>query len=95
MGAIGTAVLDFGAYPGAAQASVAVAGQAAILTTNAAEAWIRPQDATADHTVDEHVVEQLKITAGNIVAATGFTIYGECKSGHFLFGTYVTNWVWA
>lgn len=95
MGAIGTAIIDFGAFPGAAQASVAVPGQAAILTTSAAEAWIRPQDATANHTVDEHIVENVKIVAGNIVAGVGFTIYAECTLGGLLTNTYNCNWVWA
>jgi hypothetical protein len=93
MGAQGTAIIDFGAFPGSSQASVAVTGQAGILTTSAVEAWIRPQDATATHSVDEHVVEQLKIVAGSIVAATGFTIYAECLNG-FAYGTFNVNWVW-
>lgn len=96
MGAFGTAVIDFGAYPGSSQATVSVAGQASILTSSACEAWIRPQDATADHSVDEHVVEQLKIVAGSIVAGVGFTIYAEVfGQGAFAYGTFNVNWVWA
>lgn len=34
MGAQGTATVNFGAYPGTSQASVAVTGQAAILTVH-------------------------------------------------------------
>ncbi len=75
MGAQGTATLDFGAFPGASDASVAVTGQASIVAGSLVEAWIRPVD-SADHTADEHMVETLKVFAGNIVAATGFTIYG-------------------
>lgn len=93
MGAQGTAVIDFGAYPGQGQTSVAVTGQAAILTTSACEAWIRPQDATADHSLDEHVVENIRLTAGSIVAGTGFTIYGEALVG-VVYGTFNVNWVW-
>jgi hypothetical protein len=73
--ATGTATLDFGAFPGASDASVAVTGQAAIVAGSLVEAWIRPV-ATADHTDTEHMVETLKVFAANIVAATGFTIYG-------------------
>lgn len=73
--ATGTAVLDFGAFPGKSDASVAVTGQAAIVAGSLAEAWIRPV-ATADHTADEHMLETLKVFAGNIVAGVGFTIYG-------------------
>lgn len=93
MASQGTAVVDFGAYPGAAQAEIAVTGQAGIATSMAVEAWIRPQDATAEHSVDEHIVEQLKITAGKIVAGVGFTIFVECLNG-FAYGSFALNWVW-
>lgn len=71
----GTATLNFGAFPGASDTSVAVTGQAGIIAGSLVEAWIRPV-ATADHSADEHMVETLKIFAGNIVAGVGFTIYG-------------------
>lgn len=73
--ATGTATLDFGAFPGASDASVAVTGQAAIVAGSLVEAWLRPV-ATADHSADEHMVETLKVVAGNISAGVGFTIYG-------------------
>jgi hypothetical protein len=73
--ATGTATLDFGAFPGKSDASVAVTGQAAIVAGSLVEAWIRPVD-TADHLADEHMVESLKVFAANIQAGTGFTIYG-------------------
>lgn len=75
MGASGTATLNFGAFPGASDASVAVTGQAGIVSGSLVEAWLRPE-ATADHSADEHMAETLKVLAGNIVAGTGFTIYG-------------------
>lgn len=71
----GTTTIDFGAFPGTSDASVTITGQAAIGTGSLVEAWIRPE-ATADHTADEHMIETLKVIAGNIVAGTGFTIYG-------------------
>lgn len=75
MGAQGTTTIDFGAFPGATDASVVVTGQAGIVAGSLVEAWIRPA-ATADHTADEHMVDTIKVIAGNIVAGTGFTIYG-------------------
>lgn len=75
MGAQGTAELDFGAFPGGSDASVAVTGQASILGTSLVEAWLIPQD-TTDHLADEHLLESIRVMAGNIVAGTGFTIYG-------------------
>jgi hypothetical protein len=71
----GTATLDFGAFPGASDASIAVTGQAAIVAGSIVQAWLRPED-TADHKADEHMVETMQVFAGNIVAGTGFTIYG-------------------
>jgi hypothetical protein len=73
--ATGTATLDFGAFPGKSDASVAVTGQGSIASGSLVGAWIRPV-ATADHTADEHLVESLAVNAGNIIAGTGFTIYG-------------------
>jgi hypothetical protein len=73
--ASGTADLDFGAFPGKSDASVAVTGQTGIGTGSLVEAWLRPVD-TADHTADEHLIETLRVLAGNIIAGTGFTIYG-------------------
>ena len=75
MGASGTATLNFGAFPGASDASVAVTGQAGILSGSLVEAWIRPI-ATADHSADEHMIESFRVFAGNISVGTGFTIYG-------------------
>lgn len=75
MSGFGTATLDFGAFPGGSDASVEVTGQASISSTSLVEAWIFPA-ATADHSADEHLLETLKVMAGNIVAGTGFTIYG-------------------
>lgn len=73
MGATGTANIDFGAFPGASDASVAVTGQTGIVAGSLVEAWLRPVD-TADHTADEHMLESLKVFAHTIVAGTGFTI---------------------
>ena len=75
MGAQGTATLDFGAFPGGSDTTVAVTGQTGILAGSLVEAWILPS-ATADHTADEHWCESLRVMAGNVVAGTGFTIYG-------------------
>jgi hypothetical protein len=71
----GTAVVDFGAFPGKADAAIAVTGQAGIGTSDKVEAWIRPS-ATAAHSVDEHImaVSMMDAIAHSIVAGTGFTI---------------------
>lgn len=74
MGAQGTTTVNFGAFPGGYDTSVAVTGQASILSGSLVEAWLFPT-ATSDHSADEHLLEPIKVIAGNVVAATGFTIY--------------------
>lgn len=79
-GVQGTAVVDFGSFPGGTMASVAVTGQASILTTSIVRAWIRPAD-TAVHSADEHIVAatMIDIVVSDIVAATGFTIHAIAR----------------
>ena len=71
MGAQGTATLDFGAFPGSYDVDLDVAA-AGVLTTSAVEAWIRPQ-ASTDHSIDEHLIESIKII-GYCEAAGTITI---------------------
>jgi hypothetical protein len=70
----GTATIDFGAFPGASDTSLAITGQTAILSGSLVEAWLRPE-ASADHSATEHMVETIRVHVGDIVAGTGFTIY--------------------
>jgi hypothetical protein len=88
---IGTASLNFGVSPGGTDAKLIITGQTAILATSHVDAWIVPA-ATADHSVDEHWVEDLFVMAGNIVAGTGFTIYGKSPSGTY--GAFNIQWTW-
>ena len=74
----GTATLNFGAFPGAMFSSVAVTGQAGIVSGSVVEAWLRRID-TADHNADEVEFDPPVIYAGTIVAGTGFTIYGVAR----------------
>ena len=78
-GAAGVTTINFGAFPGASDASVAITGQTGILVGSIIEAWLVAQP-TADHTADEHRVETISVTCGNIVAGTGFTIYAQNTS---------------
>lgn len=95
MGAQGTGLLDFGAFPGKSDTSLAITGEASILAGSLVEAWVLPA-ATVDHTADEHIVEQLEVIAGSIVAGTGFTVYGVSRgSGDVrLYGKFNVGWVW-
>jgi hypothetical protein len=78
MAAQGTTTLNFGTFPGSTDTTVVITGQAGISAGSLVEAWIYPT-ATADHNVDEHWVDPPEVYAGNVVAGTGFTIYGVLK----------------
>lgn len=90
MGAQGTATIDFGT--GALEATVVVTGQAAILSNSLVEAW-PALTATANNPVDSAKEEEFQVSAGDIVAGTGFTIYARALIGK-AFGLYNMNWVW-
>src|SRR5690349_1601062 len=80
MGAQGQSVIDFGAFPGTDKTTVAVTGQTGISAASLCEAWLdATHAATADHSVDEHVVESgnMTILCRDIVAGTGFTITAQ------------------
>lgn len=94
MGAQGSTTVNFGAFPGAQDASVAVTGQAGILSGSLVEAWILPA-ATTEHTVAEHYFDPPPaVIAGEIVAGTGFTIRAHCDDGWTRYGNYNVGWVW-
>ena len=95
MGAQGTALIDFGAFPGKSDASVNVTGQVGIASGSLVEAWALPAQ-TADHSADEHRVETLMVLAGSIVAGTGFTLYGanNGRGDTMLYGQWNLAWVW-
>jgi hypothetical protein len=91
----GTATLDFGAFPGSSEASVAVTGQASIGVGSKAEAFIMADDTTSDHTASDHryAAALIGLTCGTPVAATGFTIYARALDN--MQGTFAVRWVWA
>ena len=95
----GTTTLNFGAFPGTLDTSVTVTGQASIGAGSLVEAWLLPV-ATADHGVDEHLVENIKVIAGTITAGAGFVIYGYATLAQNgitepLYGQYTVAWAWA
>ena len=93
--AIGTATLDFGAHPGANEASVAVTGQGTISATSKVEAFFMADDTSTDHTASDHKYAPvfISLTCGTPTASTGFTIYG--RSPEKLTGQWAVRWVWA
>lgn len=93
--ATGTATIDFGAFPGSNEASVAVTGQGSILATSKAEAYVMADDTTVDHTASDHryFAALMGLACGTPTLATGFTIYA--RSTEKLQGTFALRWVWA
>lgn len=91
-GAFGTAIVDFGASPGVPDVTLAITGQTAIVSGSHVQAWVYPI-ATADHSFDEHRVEQVDMLADTIVAGTGFTIFGRTRNT-LIYGKWTVAWMW-
>jgi len=89
----GTATLNFGPFPGATDALVVITEQSGIVAGSRVQACVR-LEATADHSIDEHWVEDFDINAGNNVAGVGFTIYGRTRN-HRLYGLWNVAWIWS
>lgn len=70
----GRAKLDFGAFPGASDASISVAAPE-VTSDTIVNAWLYPK-ATADHSVDEHHLAPIRVSASACTAGVGFTIRG-------------------
>lgn len=94
----GTAVVDFGAFPGTDVATVAVTGQAGITTGSRVDAWLIA-DNTAEHSEDEHAmlknVVEVTVARSTIVAGTGFTIRATCNDKSKMYGRLNVDWAWA
>lgn len=91
----GTATIDFGAFPGSNEASIAVTGQATILATSKAEAYVMGDDTTGDHTASDHryFAALVGLSCSTPTLATGFTIHA--RSTEKLQGTFALRWVWS
>jgi hypothetical protein len=89
----GTSTIDFST--GLNEAAIAVTGQAAILATSTAEAFIMADDTTSGHSANDHryFSALVGLSCGTPTAATGFTIYA--RSTEKLNGTFKVRWVWS
>jgi hypothetical protein len=92
---VGRTVVHFGAFPGAADARVDVTDQKGIVESSIVQAWIAPID-TPDHSADEHMVEPLRVVAGNIVPGVGFTTYAFYAGfgDGLAYGQFTVAWSW-
>lgn len=89
--ATGTALFDFGTSQ-VVSAILTVTNQTTIVAGSRVEAFVR-LEATATHSIDEHRIENLKFTCGNIVASTSFDIYGDVTLGSTQ-DKFNVDWVW-
>lgn len=87
----GRTTIDFGA--GATNVTAEITGQAAIAATAEVDAWLIAE-ATADHSVDEHVIEGPTVLAGAVTPGVGFTIHAAAKDGR-AYGQWSVAWVWS
>jgi Protein of unknown function (DUF2793) len=90
IGSDGSAVIDFGG--GSDTATLAIAGQSSIAASSVTNAWIFPKD-TLDHSSDEHIIEELDVSAGAPTAGTGFTISARTRNKP-LRGQWTVAWSW-
>ena len=90
----GSAQVDFGSSA-ASESSLAIAFPT-IALADTVEAWCVPV-ATADHSIDEHLMLPPRIVAGNVVPGVGFTIYATANDqpGSSTYGAWSVAWRWS
>jgi hypothetical protein len=91
----GSATLAFGAAPGGGVASAVITGQTGIGASSRVRAWIMAET-SADHNAYEHALifpNRIGLSAGDIVAGVGFTIYAETELQ--LTGSVSVQWEWS
>lgn len=89
----GTVIIDFGAFPGNQEASVAFA-DAAVSAGSKVEAYVMAGDSTADHTADDHkYLSLLADFTAEPTAGVGGVVYG--RSLMQMVGTFQLRYVWA
>lgn len=103
MSASGTTTVDFGAFPGSTEVTVDVTGQTGFVAASECSAWVQPI-ATADHSVDEHTVENIEAWAYyqadgtiriNVRVKPFFTQFKVAPQAHRLHGIFTIGWAWA
>ena len=92
---LGTAIIDFGSFPGTQEASIAVTGQTGISSTSTCETWIMGDDTSSNHTAVDHKYAPLfcAFTCGAPTTGVGFTIYGRALGQ--MTGQFTLRWVWS
>lgn len=90
MAEVGEGTIDFGTS-GETNVTMSVV-RPEMLAGSHVEAYLFPRD-TADHTVDEHIIDGPLIYAHDISAGVGFSVSGVSRNGDVLFGAWTFRWV--
>lgn len=95
-GGTGVDTIDFGSPNAFTQVAERAIAAPAIQAGSVVEAWLNAV-ATADHSVDEHLVDGPRVFAGGIVPGVGFTITGVAtdRPGSKLYGEWSVAWRWS
>jgi hypothetical protein len=90
---VGSAVIDFGPWPGSNEATAVVSGQTGISPTTPVEAWLMAEPA-GTHTLQDatYAARFISLTCG-VPSGAGFTIYA--RSEHKMQGQFAARFVWA
>lgn len=90
----GTTTINFGNYPGANEASIAVTGLTGISATSKPRADVSLSGTAGTHSVNDHkyLANFAGITCSVPTAGVGFTIY--VTSMHKFQGQYRLDWLW-
>jgi len=92
--ALGTATLDFGAWPGSNEAQVVIGGQSAI-SAGSYTGVFPMAEASGAHTLNDstYAFMWIAVTCTAAVAGVGFTVLA--RSAYSFTGTFVIRWVWS
>lgn len=88
----GTSIINFGAFPGAQEASIGFT-DAAIVATSKVDAYVMADGAAGTHTANDHRYLPLLVALTGVAAAGSGTIYA--RAPHKLVGQYQLRYVWA
>lgn len=92
MGADGITTINFGAFPGATDAFVDVA-TVGVVVTSRVEGWMHGNAATAEHSVDEHFVENTTVF-GRYLSNGNIRIHALTNDKTRRYGNWNVGWVW-
>jgi hypothetical protein len=92
----GQSIIDFGSPPGTNVVTTTITGQTGILSTSNVNAFMMADTTVTGaygHNAEEHKIVPIKLSCGNIMVGTGFTIYAE--TDWRLDSVFNVRWLWS